>query len=339
MKSQKRKRSRIILIASVILLLSSALLITSVYAAQGAEESRIVTADSETTNNAAEQPGPDSAETTAGSDIEQQKPAENLQTPVTEATIETPRPSSEAVSETPGPECITEQEATAIFSQTALDLFGLEIDEKNLTYEFNGSHETWYISESLDDGICDYMCLIDAISGEVLNLQDRSKEYAGDRITLEEFDNGAGNISAPSGGQANMTNSPDNAYIKDAAQIIKDKLADGRTIENIEIDGVQFVWDNNSEGFDPEAKGTIQVDCHVYMNTGRSYTLSFWGTNQLELRIFYSHPTQDACRWGYLFEEEASDYPNDEEWHTAEGIEAAPSSMPTPAPSPTPPPS
>ena len=59
------------------------------------------------------------------------------------------------------------------------------------------------------------------------------------------------------------------------------------------------------------------------METGLSYTLTLWGgTDALEVCVFYSHPTWDACQWGYYYEEDAShSIPSERiEFEEAEGI-------------------
>lgn len=193
-----------------------------------------------------------------------------------------------------------------------------KVDKNKLTAHFIGAdqytRECWYVTSR------DTECTIDAISGDVLMFSvNYDKKYTGKKITLGDFE------ADPFSNY--IRDNPNNAYSKLAAGIVNSKLANGRIIDEIMIDGIQFVWDKDSDGFDPKAKGTIQVDAKVLMPSGRSYCLSFWGTKQLELRIFTSHPTKDACLWGYFYEEQAGEYsptPSSSSWETAPGITPGP---------------
>lgn len=201
---------------------------------------------------------------------------------------------------THGTDFITQHQAKDAYTWVAKNIFGMKVHRNKLTAEFYGVTEynphAWWIVTSPDA-----QCSIDAVSGDVLMFSVSSEKYKGKKITLGEFDDPKYSTG--------IYENPNNAYAKAAAKIVNAKLAGGRVIDEVMIDGIQFVWDNNEDGFDPDAKGTIQVDAKVLMPSGRSYCLSFWGTNKLELKIFSSHPSKDACLWGYFYPEDGEDYP------------------------------
>jgi hypothetical protein len=182
------------------------------------------------------------------------------------------------------------------------------MDEKGVIY--GTVHDNWQVACS------DFFCKIDALTGEVLIFSiDDSKKYTGDKITLGEYNTEpAYNYKA--------YEDVNNPYSKKAADIVTSKLAKGRAIDEAVVSASQFAGDNNG-GSGSNEKGTTQVDVCVLMKTGRCYTLSFSGTKQLELRIYKSYPTKDACLNDYFYEEEASDFPPEEAM-------ATPLSAPTP---------
>ena len=151
---------------------------------------------------------------------------------------------------------------------------GLDPDPDDLTATFDASYDgidengnvvytipdNWIVSGA---GCTAY---VDAISGDVVHFEDNN-EYSKRGTTLGRFHM----MSYDS------FNDPDTIYLKTAMDIVKAGLAEGRSIDHAEIDGVQFAWDDSTQGQDPDATGTILVDCHIYMESGLSYTISLWG--------------------------------------------------------------
>lgn len=324
-------KTRVFFTAAAILIASAAVFIVAIQIAMGAEEDKVV-----------QQPS---------GNLEVALPAETQQ-PSAEATpaaTETPAATAVAVQPSTAPriddalsfegvapsarkELTAEGKAVAACLKVATDLFGMNVDESSLKVTFNPkedikdengnvvytTHEGWAIE------CADFFCGVDAATDTVISFMVESNKYTGSSITLNDFDNNNTTGVIPGGGPANLQNSPDDIYIKAARQLVTDRLADGRSIQDIQIDGVQFVWDNNDLGFDPNATGTALVDCHVYMDTGLSYTLSFLGTDQLILHWFMSHPSHHACMWGYFYPEDSADYPPEGvtagEWYEAQDI-------------------
>jgi hypothetical protein len=293
-------KSRIILIAAAILVVCAAAFVGSTQIAMGAEENKTISQESTYAENAA-----DSGEA-AGNSV---------------------------------PEFITEDDAVGAFMWVASNIFEKNIDESTLTATFEAAHnlvddngiayytvhDNWQVQNS------DYHCWIDAVTGDVLEFRVLTDNYPGESISEGDFNKDF---------VYNIYNDPDNVYVTAARDIVETKLSEGRKIENIEVDGIQFAWDDDKYDDDHNASGTIQVDCHVYMDSGRFYTLSFWGTDQIVLKIFSTYPSKQACQWGYFYEENASDYPASpvpSGWQTAPGITGgyvAPGSTPEPMPTP-----
>lgn len=298
------KRKYIVLIyAAIIILAGAGVLITAVMVAQGAEENRLVAEQSENIvlRSALATPAATATPVSATAQAvvtETGIPASA--TPLateTETAAQTSDPTMNALN-VPGPEFITEDEAKEAYIESAKDIFGMNADKSELTASFyteTAPHEWWYVTGNGKE------CYIDAVSGEVLQFRlSPERKYTGKLITLEEC------TTDPY--SADIAEDPNNAYSRMAAEIVNSTLADGRIIDEIMTDGIQFVWDNNSDGLDPKAKGTIAVDVLVLMKTGRSYRFTFWGTEEIVLMEFSSHPTQDACRWYYFYEEQAEEY-------------------------------
>lgn len=357
MEKLKNGRVRVLLTAAGILLASGAVFIASIQIALGAEESRVVEQPAASIETALPAETQAVAEQAPLSPVASEAPVESALPPaaneielpssagisalVTPAAE--PKVTGEAViSDDPGPGYVTGGQAVDAYTKIATELFGLDVDKSGLAVAYSGkeeynynnngvsetrtTHETWSVTSP------DLNCTVDAVSGAVIFSERQSEAYPGVSITLGDFDNNTTGIT-PDGGSADMFNSPDDIYISAARRLVTDRLADGRVIENIMIDGVQFVWDNNGEGFDPNATGTVLVDCHVYMETGLSYTLSFLGTDQLVLHWFWSHPTHHACTWGYFYPEDGTGLPPESatgDWYTAPGVEGAYSDSPPP---------
>ena len=196
---------------------------------------------------------------------------------------------------TPGPQYITEEEAIEAYTAIITDVFGKTVDTVSLTATFYGDqpHAYWGIKSGVDS------CYLDAISGDVIECDHFSNGYSGNSITLGESQSM----------DYSFVDDPDNIYIQTVKDIVNASLAGGRSIDELQIDGIQFYWDNNSEGLNPEATGTNVVDCHVCMATGLSYTISLWGSEDaLQICRIFTHQSQDACRWGYYYEEDAVEY-------------------------------
>lgn len=337
MEKPEQGRLKVFLSAGAIILASAAVFIASIQIAMGAEENKVVESPAATIESAlpAETTQPSAEATPTESPIESQAPVEaaditepaGMELPAKSAKVvmpsTEPKVTGEAViNDDPGPGLISGQEAVDAYTKVATELFGLDVDKSGLTVIYNGkeeysydnngvaetrtTHENWFISSP------DLSCGVDAATGTVISAERQSGKYPGGSITLEDFD--GSNIGR---------DDPENAYIVAAREIVNAKLAQGRNIEMIQIDGVQFVWDDDNAGFDPGATGTALADCHVYMDTGLSYTLSFWGTDQLALYWFFSHPTHHACTWGYYYPEDGVNVPPESatgEWYTAPGV-------------------
>lgn len=229
-----------------------------------------------------------------------------------EEILPTPVAGGEGTGATPdvGAQYISGEEAIAAFAGAASKLFDQTVDVSTptVTFDGEGSHAKWIVKSDT------FISYVDALSGEVFYCQ-RTSGYAGDRITLGEYYSISDSLRSPSGDDPpDMSNSPDSIYIKAALEFANDRLADGRAVDNAIINAGQFIWEASA------ATGTIEVDVDVLMASGRSYRLVFWGTDQPVLAGYYSFPTQDACRWGYFYEEEV---PETATW---------PEATPTPAP-------
>lgn len=339
MKFIKSGRFRVFALAAGIILICTAALVASVGAAKGAEERRVI-------EDSADAPPVAAAPRQAGA------------APVITPEV-TPKPSDDAAMrpalDTDDPEqpslaapvtresmLITEEQAVEACLKVASGIFDLDADKSSLTVTLHPEEEI----KDEDGNVVNttrniwsmegagFSCAIDAASGAILAFCDTTDNYPGSSITEGEFSD-VGDITAPDGGAVYLHNCPENIYIKAAETLVNERLANGRAISDIMIDGVQFVWDESAEySDDASASGTIQVDCHVFMEKGPSYTLSFWGTDEVVLKIFTSHPTQHACLWGYFYEEEAADYPPEgSNWKGISGITEGKYSVPSPIPS------
>ncbi len=333
MEKKKMTKMRIALITAGVLIVSTAMLVTAILFSGNAEENRIFKtayAQDGTEKEVIEVTADDSKDqendNAVLADIEKTTEGTILMASAVVETnepraVETPAPAATNVQDIkPGPEDITADEAIDITIEHIEKIFGMSIDKADLSTRFNNSgynvkHHTWWVYNE------DYGCSIDAISGE-LHLLDYMGEYQGkDDIKEKEFmdlDN-------------EIRNNPEPYYEK-AAEIVNANLADGRDIEYMLIDGIQVVFINGNQ---PQ---TLQVDCRVLMESGRSYSFGFTGS-ELFVTNFYSHPTQNAAIWGYWWEEEASRYPDWEDTKktlTDDSYSLKFSPMPTPQPSPTP---
>lgn len=213
-----------------------------------------------------------------------------------------PQVTGEAViNDDPGSGFITGAQAVDAYTWTATEIFGLSVDKSALTVRFESQpnmegivHNEWYVDSP------EYSCGVDAETGTVIYFEVRSGTYPGSSITLggwnTEFD-------------SSIRGNPNNIYITAARDIVTSKLAVGRDIDYIEIDGMGFYWDDENGGFDSDETGTIIVDCHVYMETGMCYTLTYWGTDEIALNRFFSNPTKQACQAGFYFLDQADENP------------------------------
>lgn len=190
-----------------------------------------------------------------------------------------------------GPEDITVDEAMDIMIEYTKLLYDEEVERSNLSatfYREEGGVMTDYWTVFNQD----YQCSINAVSGKI-NMLNCKREYSGaDQLEYYSMD-----------AALDVNNS---AYQQLASDFVEDRLADGAEIESAFVNGSQIVF-NGSQPV------TILVDCNVLMKTGRSYRLSFIGSEK-QLYWFSAHPTQHACVWGYWDESEASKYPGG--WNT-----------------------
>lgn len=321
MEKFKRGKIRVFIAAAAIILVSAAVFIVAIQIVMGAEEQKVI-----------EQAK--SFEAAVLSETSQQAADANL-AEVSAAPEKSEAP-DEASAEGASQQPISEDDAIGACMDVA-KMFNIDTDKSDVTatmgddyivYCVNGRKtypvKRWYVYSS------DFSCYVDAISGDVLTFEAKSRNV-GKFITLGEYENDTTGTT-PEGSTADMYNSPNDKYIQTAVNMINSYVTDGRSIENVKIGATQFVWYNANQGFEPDVAGAMQVDCQVYMETGRCYSLSFWGAEEIIPKIFMSHPTKNACTWGYFYEDEAGDYPPDGmsyvEWYTAPGIESAQSTPP-----------
>lgn len=193
---------------------------------------------------------------------------------------------------------ITEEEAIAIFTELMDNLFEITVDTQsvNVTLDILPPGASWNVTL---DG---YLCCIDAISGDVMYCDSGTKTYSGKWLPLGQLEKDPY--------YQTLGDNPDNIYIQTVREIVNSHLAGGRSIDHIEIHGVQFIFLNeDSLDINTPAMAAVEVDCGVYMDTGLSYTIGLWG-NESDLQIyrFYSHQSWDACKWGYYYEEYVENY-------------------------------
>ena len=86
-----------------------------------------------------------------------------------------------------------------------------------------------------------------------------------------------------------------------ARKLINEKFANGRTIEEIMVDGIQM--DFNTPGVD------ILADCKIRMSDGDCYLVRV-GYPTYDIRLFEVYPGWHSCIWMYGDESEAGDYPS-----------------------------
>lgn len=289
------KSKKVFLIAAAILVACTGIFVASTQIALGAQGSMPVSQQS-TYNAAAQEPAPAD-------------------------TVEIDSEGSATVSASP-PVFITAEDAIGATMWVAENLFELDVDEDTLIATFEAAHDLLdengnaysHVYDNWQVQNTDFSCLLDAITGDVLMFNVSTDDYPGESITEGDFDMDLATT---------IYDDPDNIYVTAARAIVEAELSEGREIEGIEVDGIQFVWDEPSTGPDPDATGTIQVDCHVYMESGRHYTLSFWGTDEIVLKKFSTYPTVEACQWGYFYENDlpvSGPQPSCDTWNAAPGI-------------------
>ncbi len=205
------------------------------------------------------------------------------------------------INDDPGPEYITGAEAVDAYTRTATEIFGFSVDKSTLSVNFENNptieginHYTWTITTP------EYGCGVDAVTGTVIYFELYSGTYPGDSITQNEFDTGL---------RGSIRDYSDNIYITATRDLVTGKLAQGRNIDSIEIDGIGFVYDDENAGQNPDATGSVSVDCHVYMETGMCYILTYWGIDEVSVCRFSSHPTKQACQCGFYYEDQADENP------------------------------
>ncbi len=198
----------------------------------------------------------------------------------------------------PDAQYISEEDAIAIFTELMDNLFEITVDTQsvNVTLDILPPGATWIVTF---DG---YLCCIDAISGDVITCDSDTKTYSGKWLPFGQLEKDPY--------YQTLEDNPDNVYIQTVREIVNSHLADGRSIDHIEIHGVQFIFLNeDSLDINTPAMAAVAVDCGVYMDTGLSYTIGVWG-NESDLQIyrFFSHQSWDACKYGYYYEEYVENY-------------------------------
>lgn len=328
MEKKKPRKLKIILITGGILLACAAVLVTAIVIAGQAEENKILrTAYAEDDAQATEAPqATQSSEETVEESTEPQD--EYAPQPTQTSSEASEEPVREIVlpldlEAEPGSENISEEEALDLIVEYMRGLFGVDVDRATLSVSFyrygnQVKHDIWGASNE------NFGCSIDAISGEIIGVDDKRPYSGSDNIASDDFMEIDNNI------RKNPT-----PYTEKASSIVNATLAKGREIEHMFTDGIQVVYDDKNH------EQTVLVDVHVLMDKGRSYTLSFIGS-EMYLYRFMSHPSQKGCIYGFVWEEEAANYPPMEETMTFP--EATPPPMPvstsspeaTPSPMPVP---
>jgi len=196
-----------------------------------------------------------------------------------------------------GEENITIEHAMNTMIEHMKILYDEDIDRETLSANFSREgnsvkYDTWWIYNS------DFSCGVDAITGNILGSDDRRSYFGADDFSEGEIWR-----------QTDKIIEDDSIYTELASNVVTETLADGRKIEYLMVDGIQAVFNDYNQ------EQTVLVDVKVLMETGRSYTLSFIGSER-HLYRFMSHPSQEGAVYGYFWEEEASEYPSD--WQSGE---------------------
>ena len=291
MKNIKSKRIRIVLFSGAVLILGVIMLVSAILIAEKIEEGKIIeTAYASDKTETAGTVDTDVSGYTAESkdDVTEEELLEASDVPDTVYVPET----IERVER--GPQDITADEAKHIMNTQTELLFDETIDCATFSAVFdrNGqgiTHDTWSIYNT------DFSCILDAVTGNVIYI-DEIRDYTGkddfSKSDVEFWEAADEIICNPL------------IYEDLAADFVNSRLADGRTIEYLMVDGMQAVFNDDNQ------EQTVVVDVHVLMNGGRSYTLSFIGSERYLYR-FMAHPSQEGAFYGFLWEDEASEYPSD----------------------------
>ena len=300
MENNKPKRMRIALISGAVLLLGVIMLVSAILIAENIEEGKIIetayAADETETTETGDTDVPESTDggnAESDADVTDEEMAE-----VSDDADDAYIPQTIERTER-GPEDITEEEAKQILITQTQMLFDETIDGATLSTVFdrNGegvTHDTWCVYNT------DFYGILDAVTGNIIYIDDM-RDYVG----VDDYsDSDVEFWKAVDGIICDAS-----IYEDLAADFVNSKLADGRTIEYLMVDGMQAVFNENNQ------EQTVVVDVHVLMNGGRSYTLSFIGSERYLYR-FMAHPSQEGAFYGFFWEDEASEYPSD--WRSDE---------------------
>ncbi|MEL7608404.1 MAG: hypothetical protein AAGU74_02740 [Bacillota bacterium] len=152
-------------------------------------------------------------------------------------------------------------------------------------YKYEGMPEAVYLVSIDGEDVenCKYACGIDPVSG-ALHI---AKSYAATGLS-----------SRPTGGAADeelMEKAYNDPAVREVAfNLIHDHFLDGRTIEEIMVDGVQWTFGAYGQpGFD------VQLDCKVRMSSGACYTVSVAYPDMSVLTLDVYPLGWDSCLWGY----------------------------------------
>ncbi len=135
-----------------------------------------------------------------------------------------------------------------------------------------------------------YLCGLDSVSGKIFSMHKMA------------FPDAKGETTPDEGDDKLMDAADHDPMLKEMAEkIVNDNYADGRTIKEVMIDGVQWVGD--SRPYD------VLVDCKVHMSEGECYTISLGYPGYAIDRIYIYPLGWPSCVYGYQDPNEAGNYP------------------------------
>jgi hypothetical protein len=120
-----------------------------------------------------------------------------------------------------------------------------------------------------------------------------------------------------------METAGDDVRLTDTAKnLINSRFANGRTIENVMVDGIQVAF---------PAADYVLADCVIGMSKGDCYLVRM-AYPSCEVVMFEVYPIGWEGYWGYIY---AADHAGQQDWQTAPGVTEGPA-VETPRPTPAP---
>ena len=157
----------------------------------------------------------------------------------------------------------------------------------------SGSHDIYVLYEKNDGGVSGYYSVlvgsgnwneatffgnIDAVSGVVRSIQKLTPESQQVRKSGDDFDNSAESLMLAAQDDMKLTDT--------ATNLIKTYFANGRTIEEAMIDGIQVDFN------DPDTD--VVADCKVHMSSGDCYLVRM-AYPSCEVVMFETYPARLGC--------------------------------------------